>query len=80
MPSPFYKNKLREGGRVRQLTDVPIENKKPYLTYGMFKLGINITVTKRRLIKASNSPPSGGEFTSLIVPLFDLRLYRYCDT
>ena len=59
MPSPFEINKSREGGRVRQLSDVPIEDQKPYLTYGMFQLGIYITVTNQRLIKASNSPPLG---------------------
>ena len=45
MPSPFlfflvFLNKMREGGKVRQLSDVPIEDQKPYLTYGMFQLGI----------------------------------------
>ena len=36
VPSPLEINKSREGGRVRQLPDVPIDDHKPYLNYGMF--------------------------------------------
>ena len=36
VPNPLEINKSREGGRVRPLPDVPIEDRKPYLNYGMF--------------------------------------------
>ena len=36
VPNLLEINKSREGGRVRQLPDVPIVDLKPYLSFGMF--------------------------------------------